>query len=86
MTDFFFFAFSPAPLNLNPISELERIVNDLRIKYRTYTVELNSINVSNFFTKGLSLKKHTIRIFYSSHLSCFCLILGHGCFTQYVWP
>ena len=37
--------FSPAPLNPNPISELERIVNDLRIKYKTYTIELDVLNL-----------------------------------------
>ena len=34
----------------NPISELERIDNDLRIKYITYTVELDVLNVIRYWS------------------------------------
>jgi hypothetical protein len=40
----FFGFFLPAPLIPNPTSELERIVNDLHIKYKTYTVELDVLD------------------------------------------
>jgi hypothetical protein len=29
----------PAPLDPNPVSEIDKIVNELHIKYRTYVVE-----------------------------------------------
>lgn len=31
----------PAHLDPNPVSEIDKIVNELRIKYRTYVVEFN---------------------------------------------
>jgi hypothetical protein len=31
----------PAPLDPNPTSEIDKIVNELRIKYRTYVVKFN---------------------------------------------
>jgi hypothetical protein len=56
----FLFFFLTAPLNPNPNFELERIVNDLRIKYRTYTVELNFINVSDYSYMHLRVNKLTL--------------------------
>lgn len=38
---------NPEDLNPNPTTELEKIVNDLRIKYRTYAVDLDVEYVSN---------------------------------------
>jgi hypothetical protein len=35
------FLFVSVPLDPNPRTEIDRIVNELRIKYRTYVVEFN---------------------------------------------
>lgn len=50
-----FLVLLPAPLNPNPTSKLEKIVNDLRIKYITYVVEFNVEHVSHAFFMYLLL-------------------------------
>jgi len=54
----------PVPLNPNPTSELEKVVNDLRTKYRTYVVELDTLHVRLSFQMLLFGSSFPFRFIY----------------------
>jgi len=63
-----------APLNPKPVGQLERIVNELRVKYRTYSVPFDHEQVSLV----VSLT-HFARYFdWLSFVNYLFIVVGHG--------
>jgi len=63
--------FLAAPLDPNPVTEMDRRINELRLKYRTYMVEMDVEYVRGFVT----LNCHSICFSKLNNANCLHRVL-----------
>jgi hypothetical protein len=63
-----------APLNPNPVGQMERILNELRVKYRTYLVPFDREQVSLFVSLIHFAGYFDLLLF----VNCLFIVVGHG--------
>jgi hypothetical protein len=82
---FFLYVFVVAPLDPNLVSEMDMVVNNLRVKYRTCLIEIDVENISCVYNSPVILYTcvipFTSSVYMLMRIINICFYLAGGCYA-----